>query len=81
VAEVMGFVQVDLTEKDAWTTWHMAHPSGLVVSVMTHQTHASERFDEHAIGFDHLALRVKDRTRLLEWAKHLNRLGVVNSGV
>jgi catechol 2,3-dioxygenase-like lactoylglutathione lyase family enzyme len=80
--EVMGFVQVALTEKEAWTTWHMAHPSsGLVVSVMTHRTRASESFDEQAIGLDHLAFRVKDRVALEAWAKHLDRLGVVNSGV
>lgn len=79
--KVMGFVQVALTEKNEWTTWHMAHPSGLVVSLMTHQIHASDRFDEHAIGLDHLALRVKDRRTLEEWAEHLNRLGIVNSGV
>jgi catechol-2,3-dioxygenase len=79
--EVMGFIQVDLTEKDAWTTWHMAHPSSLVVSLMAHRSRASERFDEHAIGLDHLALRVKDRATLEEWAKHLDRLGVVHSGV
>ena len=79
--EVMGFVQVALTEKEAWTTWHMAHPSGLVVSVMTHRSPASESFDEQAIGLDHLAFRVNDRVTLEEWAQHLNRLGVVNSGV
>ena len=79
--EVMGFVQVAHTEREARTGWHMAHPSGLVVSVMTHRTRASESFDERAIGLDHLALRVTDRTTLEEWAKHLDRLGVVNSGV
>ena len=77
----MGFVQVALTEKNEWTTWHMAHPSGLVVSVMTHRSPASESFDEQAIGLDHLAFRVNDRVTLEEWAQHLNRLGVVNSGV
>jgi hypothetical protein len=77
----MGFVQVALTEKEAWTTSHMAHPRGLIVSVMTHRTRASESFDERDIGLDHLALRVKDRVTLEEWAEHLDRLGVVNSGV
>jgi glyoxylase I family protein len=79
--EVMGFTQVAVTERDAWKTWHMAHPSGVIVSVMTHRNGARERFDERVVGLDHLALRVSDRVALEEWANHFDRLGVVHSGL
>jgi glyoxylase I family protein len=48
---------------------------------MTHRNPASDRFDERAVGLDHLALRVPDRTALEAWAKHLDDLGVEHSAV
>jgi catechol-2,3-dioxygenase len=48
---------------------------------MTHANPVTDKFDERAVGLDHLALRVPDRTALEAWAKHLNDLGVEHSGV
>jgi glyoxylase I family protein len=48
---------------------------------MTHSNPVSDRFDERAVGLDHLALRVPDRAALEAWAKHLDELGIAHSGV
>jgi hypothetical protein len=47
----MGFSQVAFTEKDARKTWHLFHPSGLIVSVMTHTNGGSSRSADAAANF------------------------------
>jgi glyoxylase I family protein len=79
--EVMGFKLVATFERPGFTGWTMLHPSGLIVSVMTHATGGKDQFDERAVGLDHLAFRVGNRAALEEWAKHLDALGVSHSGV
>ena len=48
---------------------------------MQHTNGIPNRFDERAVGLDHLALRVPDRAALEAWAKRLDDLGVEHSGV
>jgi catechol-2,3-dioxygenase len=48
---------------------------------LAHDEAASDRFDERAVGLDHVALNVADRSTLEEWARHLDRLGVTHSGI
>jgi catechol 2,3-dioxygenase-like lactoylglutathione lyase family enzyme len=79
--QVMGFMLVAHTKKPGWDQLNLAHPSGLVVSVMTHDTRTSDRFDERSIGLDHLAFRVKDREALEAWVRHLDALNVPHSGI
>jgi glyoxylase I family protein len=57
------------------------HTSGFFIGLMEHTNGKPERFDERTVGLDHLALRVPDRPSLEAWAKHLDDLGVENSGV
>ena len=44
------------------------HSCGLPVILVEHPQTATERFDERAIGLDHLAFRVPDRETLEAWA-------------
>lgn len=41
----------------------------------------SDRFDERRIGLDHVEFLVPSRTALDDWAEHLDRIGVVHSGI
>ena len=60
----------------------MAHPSGIGVTVMTHEgTARTDAFDERRVGLDHLALRVADRDELQRWVTHLATKGVEHSGI
>ncbi|MFZ3315620.1 VOC family protein [Mycobacterium sp.] len=59
----------------------LMHPSGLVVSVMTHDVPGSGAFDERRIGLDHIAFQVADRDELQRWAAHLAAKGVAQSGI
>jgi glyoxylase I family protein len=79
--EVMGFRLVNVEESPDLKAWAMMHPSGLAVILVTHSHRVSEKFDERAVGLDHLALRVPDRDALNAWAKHLDDLGIAHSGV
>lgn len=38
--------------------------------------HDGEKFDEHRIGLDHIALGCADRTELEGWLERLDELGV-----
>jgi catechol-2,3-dioxygenase len=42
----------------------MYHPSFLAVGLVVHEDSATDRFDERAVGLDHLALRVPNRAAL-----------------
>jgi catechol 2,3-dioxygenase-like lactoylglutathione lyase family enzyme len=79
--QVMGFTLVATFERSGFQGWSMYHPSFLAVGLISHANPVSTRFDERAIGRDHLALRVPDRAALDAWAKHLDQLGVAHSGV
>ena len=79
---VLGFELVNITETDAYKRRTMLNASsGIAVTLMTHSSMASDRFDERAVGLDHFALRVPDRATLEAWAKRLDDLEVENSGV
>jgi catechol-2,3-dioxygenase len=59
----------------------MYHPSDVHLALLVHEHPVSDRFDERAVGLDHFALRVRDRTTLEEWADHLDHLGIPHSGI
>jgi glyoxylase I family protein len=60
----------------------MAHPSGIGVTVMTHDgTARTDAFDEQRVGLDHLAFRVSDRDELRRWVTHLDAMGVPHTGI
>src|SRR5918996_3504603 len=79
--EVLGFDLVIETDKPGFHVWGMLHRSGVYVGLMTHEHPIGEAFDERAVGLDHLALNVRDRSALEEWARHLDQLGVPHSGI
>jgi catechol 2,3-dioxygenase-like lactoylglutathione lyase family enzyme len=53
----------------------------LVVTAVVHDDPTPGIFDEHRVGLDHLAMRVSDLADLEAWARHLDALGVVHSGI
>ena len=79
--EVMGFTVVSRWRGDSFDVITLMHPSGLVVSVMTHDVPESGAFDERRIGLDHLAFQVADRDELQRWVAHLEAKGVTQSGI
>ncbi len=79
--DVMGFTVVSRWRGDSFDVITLMHPSGLVVSVMTHDTPGSGAFDERRIGLDHIAFQVADRDELQRWAAHLEAKGVAQSGI
>jgi glyoxylase I family protein len=79
--EVLGFRLVTTVEKPGFRAWEVVHPSGVPVGLVVHEDVASDRFDAHGVGLDHLALKVRDRPTLEEWARHLDQLGVPHSGI
>ena len=79
--DVMGFTVAARIRGDSFNVVSMLHPSGLVVSVVTHDVPASEKFDERRIGLDHLAFEVADRDELQRWLTHLEAHGVAHSGI
>lgn len=46
-----------------------------------HEGNKPEQFDEQRTGLDHLAFAVTSREDLDRWVEHLDRLGVVHSGI
>jgi glyoxylase I family protein len=79
--DVMGFTAVSRWRGDSFDAITLMHPSGLVVSVMTHDVPASGAFDERRIGLDHIAFQVADRDELQRSAAHLEAKGVTQSGI
>src|ERR1700742_3793072 len=84
--DVLGFTLVNRHHDEAFDANAMLHPSGIVVTVMTHaDTPASGNFDERRIGLDHLAVQVKDVAELEGWveplyAKRVTHTGIIDSG-
>jgi catechol-2,3-dioxygenase len=79
--DVMGFSVVNRSRGASWDVVTLVHPSGLVVSVMTHDVPLSDSFDERRVGLDHLAFRVADQSELERWITHLDAKGVPHSGI
>jgi catechol-2,3-dioxygenase len=79
--DVMGFSVVNRSRGQSWEVITLVHPSGLVVSVMTHDVPLSDSFDERRVGLDHLAFRVADQSELERWITHLDAKGVPHSGI
>jgi glyoxylase I family protein len=77
----MGFTVVSRWRGDSFDVITLMHPSGLVVSVMTHDVAGSGAFDERRIGLDHIAFQVADRDELQRWMAHLEAKGVAQSGI
>jgi glyoxylase I family protein len=60
----------------------MIHPSGIAVTVMTHDATAeSGAFDERRVGLDHLAFPVADPDELQRCATHFDAMGVTHTGI
>ena len=79
--EVLGFRLVTTVEKPGFQAWEVVHPSGMPVGLVVHEDAVTGRFDERAVGLDHLALTVRDRPTLVAWEHHLDQLGVPHSGI
>jgi catechol-2,3-dioxygenase len=79
--DVMGFVLINRSRGETFEVWSLIHPSGLAVSVMTHDEPLSGTFDERRIGLDHLGFKVADRNELQRWVTHLAAKGVSHSGI
>ena len=79
--EVLGFKLINTRDTPDFKLRSVIHPCGFFIGLMSHSNPASGRFDERAVGLDHLALRVPDRASLEEWAQHFDNLGIAHSGV
>jgi glyoxylase I family protein len=78
---VLGFARINTRDTASFKLRSVIHPCGFFIGFMSHTQPASTRFDERAVGLDHLALRVPDRAALEAWGKRLDDLGVAHSGV
>lgn len=79
---VMGFTIVHAEQRESGVkVWNVYHPGLGAVGFVEHPQPGTDRFDERSVGLDHFALRVPDRAALDDWAKHLDDLGVENSGI
>ena len=76
--EVMGFTSIKYFRGESWEVTTLLHPTGLVVSVMTHDEPLGDIFDERHVGLDHFALRVADGHELERWVSHLDAKGVAH---
>ena len=80
--DVLGFTLVHQARHETFEVRAMAHPSGIGVTVMTHDGIArTDAFEDRRVGLDHLALRVADRDELQRWVTHLATKGVEPSGI
>jgi glyoxylase I family protein len=79
---VLGFTFVHQTRNETFELRSMVHPSGLAVTVMTHDgTATNDAFDERRVGLDHLGFRVSDRDELQRWVTHFDAMGVPHTGI
>ncbi len=80
--DVLGFILVHQVRQDTFECMAMAHPSGIGVTVMSHDgTAASDTFDERRVGLDHVAFRVADEDELRRWVTHFDEKGVDHTGI
>jgi glyoxylase I family protein len=54
---------------------------GQLFGLHTHPQGASDRFDEHRTGLDHVAFACSDRDELQTWASRLDELGITHGGI
>jgi catechol-2,3-dioxygenase len=81
-ADVLGFTLVNQVHADTYERKSLIHPSGMAVTVMTHdRTSEAGAFDERRVGLDHLAFRVADRDELQRWVTHLDERRVPHTGI
>ncbi len=79
---MLGFLLVNRHRGETSDANSMIHPSGIVVTLMTHdEAPAADVFDERRIGLDHLAFQVSDVNQLWEWVTHLDSKGMPNTGI
>lgn len=80
--DVLGFILVHQVRQDTFECMATAHPSGIGVTVMSHDgTAASDKFDERRVGLDHVAFKVADEDELGKWVAHLDKKGVDHTGI
>ena len=80
--DVMGFTLVNRDSQETYKCRSLIHPSGVAVTVMTHDgTAEAGPFDERRVGLDHLAFQITDPAELKQWAMHLDERGVPNTGI
>lgn len=79
--QVMGFKLINTRDTQDFKLRSVIHPSGFFIGFMAHTHPVSDKFDERAVGLDHLALRVPDRAALEAWARHLDEHGVTHSDI
>ena len=80
--DVMGFTLVNRVSQETYECRSLIHPSGVAVTVMTHDgTAEAGPFDERRVGLDHLAFQITDPDELQHWVMHLDELGVPHSGI
>jgi glyoxylase I family protein len=80
--DVMGFTLVNRVSQESYECRSLIHPSGVAVTVMTHDgTAEAGPFDERRVGLDHLAFQITDPDELQQWVIHLDELDVPNTGI
>ncbi len=80
--QVLGLQQVKRVELPGRTmVVLLACDAGLVIGLNAHADRPPGRFDERAVGLDHVGFTVPQRTDLDVWQTHLAGLGVVHSPV
>jgi glyoxylase I family protein len=78
----VGFTLVNRTRGETFETRTLVHPSGVAVTVMTHDgTAEMGAFDERRVGLEHLAFRVANGDELQRWVAQLDAKGVTHSGI
>jgi glyoxylase I family protein len=59
----------------------LAHPSGLTLGLISHESQDDVAFDERRPGLDHLEFIVPTVDEVHLWANRLDELGIAHSGV
>jgi catechol-2,3-dioxygenase len=54
---------------------------GQLLGLHAHQQAATDKFDEHRTGLDHIAFTCSDRAELQTWASRLDELGITHGGI
>ncbi len=75
--QVFGFSDLERIEGDGWRAVLLIHPqTSTIIELRQHDANGGERLDPARTGFDHLGLKVDDRSELDVWQAHFERLGV-----
>jgi catechol 2,3-dioxygenase-like lactoylglutathione lyase family enzyme len=54
---------------------------GQLFGLHSHPQAASDRFDEHRTGLDHISFACRDRAQLQTWAARLDELGIAHGQI